>query len=160
MNYRIEILESKKLLGLSMKTSLVSDKTSELWASFMSRRIDIKNTISNDLYSLQIYDSPEVFEEFDINKEFLKWAAIEVKDFSDIPEDFKTMVLEGGLYAVFLYIGSAQDAYSSFEYIFGEWLPNSEYVLDDRPHFEILGSKYKNNSSDSEEEIWIPVKKI
>jgi len=37
-------------------------------------------------------------------------------------------------------------------------LPNSDYELDNRPHFEILGKKYKNNSADSEEEIWIPVK--
>jgi AraC family transcriptional regulator len=26
---------------------------------------------------------------------------------------------------------------------------------DDRPHFEILGDKYKNDHPDSEEEIWI-----
>jgi AraC family transcriptional regulator len=32
------------------------------------------------------------------------------------------------------------------------------YFLDDRPHFEILGDKYKNGDPDSEEEIWIPIK--
>jgi AraC family transcriptional regulator len=30
-------------------------------------------------------------------------------------------------------------------------------VLDNRPHFEILGEKYKQGSTDAEEEIWIPV---
>ena len=45
-----------------------------------------------------------------------------------------------------------------FQYIFTNWLPNSEYELDNRPHFEILGDKYINGSADSEEEIWIPVK--
>lgn len=45
------------------------------------------------------------------------------------------------------------------EYIYGSWLPNStEYARDNRPHFEILGEKYKNNDPESEEEIWIPVK--
>lgn len=48
--------------------------------------------------------------------------------------------------------------YSIFQYIFGTWLPASGYYLDNRPHFEILGHKYKNNDPDSEEEIWIPVK--
>ncbi|MDP5096829.1 MAG: GyrI-like domain-containing protein [Flavobacterium sp.] len=38
-------------------------------------------------------------------------------------------------------------------------MPNSEYQLDNRPHFEILGAKYKNNAPDSEEEIWIPIKR-
>jgi AraC family transcriptional regulator len=36
-------------------------------------------------------------------------------------------------------------------------LPASEYVVDNRPHFEILGAQYKNNEPDSEEEIWIPI---
>jgi AraC family transcriptional regulator len=39
-----------------------------------------------------------------------------------------------------------------------EWLPNSAYALDDRPHFEALGEQYKNNDPNSEEEIWIPIK--
>jgi len=30
--------------------------------------------------------------------------------------------------------------------------------LDDRPHFEVLGDKYKNADPDSEEEIWIPIR--
>jgi AraC family transcriptional regulator len=42
-------------------------------------------------------------------------------------------------------------------YIFNTWLPKSGYQLDRRPHFEILGEKYKNNNPDSEEEIWIPI---
>jgi len=37
-------------------------------------------------------------------------------------------------------------------------VPSSDYELDNRPQFEILGQKYKNNDPSSEEEIWIPVK--
>jgi AraC family transcriptional regulator len=62
-----------------------------------------------------------------------------------------------GLYAVFNYKGSNMD-HSIFEYIFRSWLPDSEYYLDNRPHFEVLGDKYKNNDPSSEEEIWIPIK--
>jgi AraC family transcriptional regulator len=32
--------------------------------------------------------------------------------------------------------------------------------LDQRPHVEVMGEKYKNNDPDSEEEIWIPIKPI
>lgn len=39
-------------------------------------------------------------------------------------------------------------------YIFATWLPSSAYVLDNRPHFEVLGAKYKSNDPGSEEEIW------
>jgi AraC family transcriptional regulator len=65
--------------------------------------------------------------------------------------------IPGGLYAVFDYKGSSTDS-SIFQYIFETWLPNSDYELDNRPHFEVLGDKYKNNDPASEEEIWIPIK--
>jgi AraC family transcriptional regulator len=70
----------------------------------------------------------------------------------------ETFTLTSGLYAVFQYKGTANEAAGTFQYILGTWLPNSEYTLDSRPHFEILGEKYKNNDPDSEEEIWIPIK--
>jgi len=38
-------------------------------------------------------------------------------------------------------------------YIFSDWLPKSDYELDEKPHFEILGEKYKNDDPNSEEEI-------
>jgi AraC family transcriptional regulator len=68
------------------------------------------------------------------------------------------MKLPEGLYAVFLHRGPATTGPKTFEYIFQTWLPASEYFLDHRPHFEILGTNYKNDDPDSEEEIWIPVK--
>jgi AraC family transcriptional regulator len=69
----------------------------------------------------------------------------------------ETYTLPGGLYAVFFYKGLNTDT-SIFEYIHRTWLPNSNYLLDNRPHFEILGEKYKNADPNSEEEIWIPIK--
>jgi len=67
-------------------------------------------------------------------------------------------IVPSGLYAVFIHTGAASTAPKTFEYIFETWLPNSEYLLDNRPHFEILGGKYKNEDPSSEEEIWIPIK--
>jgi AraC family transcriptional regulator len=67
-------------------------------------------------------------------------------------------ILPAGAYAVFLHKGGPATGQQTFQYIFGTWFPQSEYRLDDRPHFEILGEKYSNTSPDSEEEIWIPVR--
>ena len=93
----------------------------------------------------------------DIHQEFDKWAAVEVSKFDAITEGMESFILNEGLYAVFDYKGLSTDV-QIFIYIFTEWLPNSNYLLDERPYFEILGSKYKNNDPESEEEIWIPVK--
>lgn len=153
---KITTLSDKKLVGKYLTMSFANNKTGQLWASFMPQRKEIKQVIGDHLYSLQLYPT-KFFEYFDPNASFEKWAAIEVANFDTIPEGMETFTLVGGLYAVFLHKGSSTDT-STFQYIFNTWLPNSEYILDDRPHFELLGAKYKNASPDSEEEIWMPIR--
>ena len=138
--------------------SFSNDLTMILWKSFMPLRGKIRNTVSRDFFSLQYYP-PLFFEHFDANAEFEKWAAVEVSDFEPDDIDFDHLDLEGGMYAVFDYKGNASDAAETFRYIIGTWIPSSDFDLDDRPHFEILGERYRNNDPDSEEEIWIPVRK-
>lgn len=156
MDPRIEVFPAKKLIGLRMTMSLIDNKTAALWSSFMPRRKEIPNTVGSELYSMQIY-SPLYFSEFSPATEFEKWAAVEVSDFDIIPEKMEKHSIASGLYAVFIHKGSSSDS-STFEYIFNTWLPTSNYIIDFRPHFEILGEKYKNNDMSSEEEIWIPIK--
>lgn len=157
MQHRIEHLPEKKLVGQRMTMSLAEDRTGELWRRFMPRRQEIANTIGTALYSMQVYP-PAYFDPFDPAAPFVKWAAVEVSDFPGVPPGMEPITLPGGLYAVFLHRGPASEGASTFRYIFGVWLPASEYVLDNRPHFELLGEKYQNEDPGSEEEIWIPVK--
>ncbi len=152
---KIKILPQKKLIGKRLTMSLTDNKTFQLWHSFMPRRKEITNSMASDLFSMQVYGSP--LKLGDLNQTFEKWAAMEVSDFENIPNEMDTFILEGGLYAVFHYKGLSTDN-KIFIYIFETWLPNSNYLLDERPHFEILGDKYKNGNPNSEEEIWIPIK--
>lgn len=138
-----------------MKMSLADNKTFELWQSFMPRRKEIRNDLNSDLISMQVYDKD--WESGDFDREFEKWAAVEVSDFENVPDEMETFVLPGGLYAVFDYQGSSADN-RVFIFIFTDWLPNSDFALDDRPHFEVLGEKYKTANPESKEEIWIPIK--
>lgn len=155
MQPRLEVIKEKKLVGRRMKMSLAENKTFELWRSFMTERMKIENRLADDLISMRVYNGlPQLRNP---EQKFDKWAAAEVTDFSDVPEGMERFTLPAGLYAIFDYKGLNTDN-SIFIYIFTEWLPNSNYVLDDRPHFEVLGAKYKNNDPDSEEEIYIPVR--
>ena len=158
MNPLIKTLKEKKLIGKHITMSLSNNKTAELWKNFMPRRHEIKNKLSNDLISMQVYESSYDFKNFNVDANFEKWATIEVPDFNTIPNEMESFILVGGLYAVFLHKGDASSGPQIFRYIFETWIPNSEYDLDNRPHFEILGEKYKNNDPESEEEIWIPIK--
>ncbi|ALD20922.1 GyrI-like domain-containing protein [Hymenobacter sp. DG25A] len=152
---RIEVIAEKKLIGKRLPMSFANNRTGELWKSFMPRRHEIHQAIGADLYSMQQY-APGFFTDFNPAAEFEKWAGLEVTDFATVPPDMEAVLIPGGQYAVFFYRGLNTDT-SIFQYIFTTWLPASDYVLDDRPHFEILGPKYRNNDPASEEEIWIPV---
>lgn len=157
MFLRIETFPETKLIGTSVEMSLANNRTGELWRGFMPRRKEISNAISNDLFSMQVYDASYNFKSFDLNATFKKYATTAVKDFNAIPPGMVTFTITQGLYAVFLHKGLPTEGERTFRYIFSEWIPASGYEVDTRPHFEILGSKYSNTSPDSEEEIFIPI---
>jgi AraC family transcriptional regulator len=154
---RITQSGEKKLVGKSLVMAFASNQTPDLWRSFMPHRDEIKHAVGEALFSLQIYP-PDFYNPFNPHTPFTKWAAKEVSDLSEIPLGMDSLLLAGGLYAVFDYKGDASNAAEIFGYIIGVWLPQSGYVLDNRPHFELLGPKYKPGDPKSEEEIWIPIK--
>ena len=155
MTPRIINLSPKQLIGQKIEMNLVQNRTAQLWSQFAPRINEIEGKVDDDRYSLQVYDSA-YFRAFNPQRSFTKWALVAVHKVTNIPNDMEAFELKGGLYAVFDYKGSSNDP-SIFQYIYSEWLPKSEYQLDHRPHFEVLGANYKNNDPNSEEEIWIPI---
>lgn len=159
MKPEVKIISEKKLIGMRSEMTLSNDETFELWNRFMPRRKEIQNQLSTELYCLQVYNNALDFNDFDQNTLFEKWATVEATNHSDIPEQMEAYLLQGGKYAVFQHKGTEADFYKTAQYIYGKWLPNSAYELDDnRAHFQILGAKYKNNDPNSEEEVWVPIK--
>lgn len=119
----------------------------------MMRRNEIVNQTSNQLFSLQIYP-----ENFTANQTFRKYALAEVSDFNNIPNDFERFELESGKYLVFNYKGKAENGPEIFRYIFQNVIPENQFEVDNRPHFEIFGEDYNPNDDSAEEEIWIPIR--
>lgn len=158
MKPRIEELNEKILVGKRMNMCFSDLKTHTLWRSFMPVRKLIPNQVGDDLFSVEVYPR-HFFRDYDEKALFQKWAAVEVADFGDVPEEFETQIVPKGLYAVFLHKGSYLNAPDTYHFIFHEWLPYSEYQLDDRPHLAIMGERYLGDNVDSEEEIWIPIRK-
>ncbi len=138
-----------------MEMSIIDNKTGILWGSFGPRIKDISNRKNQLRYSLQVYPS-DYYASFSPARTFTKWASVEIESSSSV-EGLETFKLEEGKYAVFSYKGMPGDP-GIFHYIYGPWIQNSSFELDDRPHFEVLGENYKPGSPESEEEIWIPIK--
>jgi len=155
LNPIIKTFPITKFIGKNLSFTYADYRAFELWSSFMPQRKNIQNVLGTNLYKIQI--NPENFD-FHPTTPFVKWAAVEVSSFDSVPDEMEKLEIESGLYAVFQYKGDQQGAAAFFNSIYSEWLPNSDYALENRPQFEILGEKYKNNDPNSEEEIWIPIK--
>lgn len=148
------------LIGQRLKMSFANNRTTELWQQFMPRQMAIESRTSSDLFSVEIYPDLDFFKNFNPHREFEKWAAAEVIVAYEekVPRNMEILYIPAGLYVVFLYKGRANKVANTYRYVLTEWLPNSPYSLDDRPHFAIMGEKYKNDAPESEEELWFPLK--
>ncbi|WP_255452701.1 GyrI-like domain-containing protein [Aquimarina sp. RZ0] len=108
---------------------------------------------------MQVYDKEMTYKKFNDTVVFEKWAAIEIDTIDTIPDGMGSYSLSGGIYAVFIHRGPVSTFNKTASYIYGTWLSNSEYEIDDRDHFEILADKYYGpQHPKSEEEVWVPIK--
>ena len=155
MEPKIIDLPPKLLVGKKMEMSLIENQTKELIQSFMPLRKHVPHMVNTDVYDLIVYP-PNYFVTLNPFRPFVKWAGVEVSQIGELPDGLSFFQIPSGRYAVFTHKGPSSDT-GTFEDIFTKWLPNSKHELDDRPHFDIMGEKYKGDQPDSEEEIWIPI---
>jgi AraC family transcriptional regulator len=152
-----EVLPPTTLVGHCRCMTLLADSTADLWQDF--QRLLRAQGVAPEAarYSVRVYQ-PGYFEDFNPAVPFEKWASVALGPNESLLPGTEMLVLPGGLYAVFDYRGPAAAGSQVFNYIFGTWLPASGYVLDERPHFEVLGERFHRTAPDSEEEIWVPVR--
>ena len=157
MEPKIQMLKPKMLVGVRNRMSMRGDTTRNLWSTFMPRRSEVRNRVSDEYISMQVYEEPEGVPLTD-DSEFDKWAVVEVSKVEALPEGMETYNLAGGLYAVFLHEGPARAAPKTFQYIFGQYLPNSDYEVDSREHFEVLREGYDPDDPGAREFVWVPIR--
>ncbi|MGV6860446.1 MAG: GyrI-like domain-containing protein [Putridiphycobacter sp.] len=156
MFLRIENIKDLKVVGVKSKMSFSANTTKLLWQRFMPNLSKIKHRKGTELISIDNYPK-SFFTHFNPENQFEKWAAVAIQEFErDLLPGFSALTIKGD-YAVFLYKGKPSESQPFFQKIFYEWLPQSKYKLDNRPHFSVMGDKYKGEDSASEEEIWIPI---
>ncbi|MBN8589199.1 MAG: GyrI-like domain-containing protein [Rhodothermia bacterium] len=152
--------EAFLLAGNFRQMSFIEDQTATLWHSFMPKRNQIPHRTDALLYSLQQYAPNWSYAELNPKAIFTKWAAVEVSTKGTLPPDMSFLHLSGGLYAVFRHIGPAHTFPKTAHQIFVEWMPQSGYTTDDRPHFEVLQEGYNPQDPLAEEDLWIPIRSL
>jgi AraC family transcriptional regulator len=154
MNPRIAQLQAKVVVG--MKSQMQHQQYQNivaLWKQFMPQQVKINNRTCQEFIALQNFsDFGNPVDNFEI------WACVEVTDSSNLPEGMQSFQIPEGDYAIFPHKG--MNAGATYQKIMTEWLPKSGYKIADRPHFQVMGEKYKNGSPDSEEDFYVPVEKL
>jgi AraC family transcriptional regulator len=149
-------LSQLRLVGMFMEMSLEVNRTIELFRTFMPLKGSVANQLNTDVLDVKVYPS-NYFTDFDMGRQFVKWAAVEVSEAINVPEGMSQMEVKGGLYAVFSVPSTVGP--EVFQYIFAEYLPKSVYELDDRVHFDVLGEAYQRREEGAFQELWVPVRR-
>lgn len=158
MDYRIEKREEFKLLAKVRKfrnESISEEGNTEIpdfWqecganGTFDTLK---QNTTNNDIYGVCAPISKESkYFDYGIGMEF---------NGESIPDGYDIWDVKPTLWAVFKCIGETADCIgSTWERIFSEFLPSSEYTMIDDTDFELYSEDFKSNCFC---EIWIPVEK-
>ncbi len=157
---RFEEVPSFAFTGFHRRTNLLQEPMTSSWRSLRQRKQEIKGCADDCFYSVQVYDSPDYFMQFQPEQLFDQWAAVRVNEGSAVPDGMQQFLSPGGLYAVFRHRGTPAQFAQTAQFIFGRWLPQSGCVLDHRPHFERMAPGYRPDDPAAEEEVFIPVQKL
>lgn len=152
MEPEIVILKEQKLYGLALDMSLVQNTTHQLFQDLMTIRSQ-KELHPIPVFDIKIYPD-NYFEAFNPNQIFTKWVAIDLTSTAD-QEQLHPIHLPAGKYAKFsnpYEFGNPQ----IYQDILQKWLPNSNFQLDNRPHFDVFLPQ--KDRAHIKEEIYIPIK--
>lgn len=156
---RIVDVQVLKFIGIKTKTSIANSTIVELWREFLPRIKEIKTKKNNMFYEITPFDKAFKDNSFTVSSVFEKMAAVEVTSFDVIPQGMDFQSLDPGKYLVFNHIGSIHNIQLTYDFIYGTWLPNSDYQIDFRDSFEAYNDSFEGpDDNKSETEIWIPVK--
>jgi AraC family transcriptional regulator len=103
-----------------------------LWSDFQHKVNQITNRVGSDAFG--IYE--EYFETED-SVGFNYICSVEVSDFDDVPEGMISRIIPEQMYAVFRHTGSISFLPETLKYIWGSWLPKSNYEYAEKPDFEL-----------------------
>jgi len=142
-----------KLVGIAAEYDDADLSLPKLWSAFRPYKSKIQNTVGKDAFG--IYES---YTEHGDEVKFVYVCSVEVANFDLVPEGMTTRELPEQLYARFTHVGPIANLDKTLKYIWGSWLPKSNYEYEEKPDFELLPATF--NDADPRNKIYlhIPIK--
>ncbi|MBN1468050.1 MAG: AraC family transcriptional regulator [Fusobacteriaceae bacterium] len=156
MEPKFLVKQEFKIIGLACKTTMKENDEKgtipNLWKKFNKRANEIKNCTSENRY----IGLCEIVNNSDDSFTYI--CCKEVDNFNFIPNDMISKLVPSSKYVIFTHIGTLETLDSTYEFIHGTWLPNSEYEINYlAPDFELYDERY-NDTETSQFDIYIPIK--
>ena len=155
---RMEELPSLQLAAKGITMTMAENRTVELWQSAKPIMMRMQGRRPGFI-SMEVFPEGINFENFTPRTPFQKWAAVQLDEGAAVPEGLEAYSLQGGLYAVFRFRGLPAQVAALMQHIFLEWIPASEYEVDDREQLAFMPEDYRPDDPDAEEEFFIPVRR-
>ncbi len=142
-----------KLIGIANQYDNADLSLPRLWSAFKPYKNSIKNRTSDN--SFGIYES-YIEQGEEVSFSYVCCAAVENFDF--IPRGMTTRELPEQLYAKFIHKGPISSLDKTLKYIWGSWLPKSNFDYVEKPDFELYPPNYNLMAPSSEMALHIPIK--
>lgn len=154
MNPRFEQKASFKVIGVQYR-ALASESLHKLWGEYSARCEEIPHVCEKDkAYQVCLFEGSNPEKE-----EYTFIAGMCVDNLAEIPSGMLGHVVKAAQYAIFEHRGKLDKLHQTYQYIFGVWLQENAWIMDEADALEIYDSRFIPESDDSLLEIWIPIKK-
>ena len=125
----------------------------QMWMAFDQRRKEISNRVKGKSFGFAISEEGNMLEDT-----LTYFASVEVSCLDQIPAGMKALTLKPRLYAMFENVGHPHKSHLTIDYIYGVWLPNSDFVRDEGHDYEVFGQDYVLSNPESASTYCLPIK--
>jgi len=150
---RMEHKEEFTVVGLAGQFTMENNSIPQLWDDFNQKMHQIPNARCEACYGVCFYD-----KDYEKDGSFTYMAGMAVTQVL-LPQGMISRTIPANEYAVFEHHGALDTLGQTYDQIYREWLPGSDYEFANQDDFEVYDERFEFGKPESVMEIWIPVKK-
>jgi AraC family transcriptional regulator len=155
MEPKFKQLDEMVVVGLQTLNTCSHNVIPRLWQRFLKREKEVQHVRVENV-GLGVSFGIEKKEK---GSEFFHIVGHIVSSIEDIPEGMTYRKIPAHEYAVFTHRGPLSTLGKTYDFIYGKWMPESEYEYDDSNEIEWYDERFDPEGEDSEFEIYVPIRK-
>ena len=142
-----------KVVGIARQYQEEDLNMETLWSAFRPNVSQITNRVGDDAFGIY-----EEYHERENGVGFSYICSGEGADFNDVPEGMITRIIPAHLYAAFRHEGPISSLPETLKYIWGSWLPKSDFEYVEKPDFELYAPASQPENPDKTLFLCIPIR--